>query len=239
MKLTILMYHKVDELGPGVRHPGNYVSPQHFAQQMDALLVWGYRTVSFDQWLDYRAGRARTLPRRPLIVTFDDGYSCFDRNAWPILRERGFQATVFLVAGQIGGTNAWDRDEQQEPLLDASRIRALQAEGVSFGSHSFSHAPLAKIPEKRARDELERSRVALRDLLGRDVGVLAYPFSNQSDAVRDLARQAGYRCAVRGKGRMNWRRTDPFGLRRIKIEPTTTVAGLQRLLFRERFLRIF
>jgi hypothetical protein len=56
--------------------------------------------------------------------------------------------------------------------------------------------------------------------------------------VRDLARQAGYRCAVRGKGRMNWRRTDPFGLRRIKVEHDMTTEGLRRRLVRERYFRL-
>jgi len=238
MKLTILMYHKVDELRDGVRFPGNYVSPARFEQQMDALLGWGYRTIGFDQWLDYRAGRPVSLPSKPLIVTFDDGYTCFDRNAWPILSARGMGATVFLVAGQIGGTNAWDGDELREPLLDAPRIRALRAEGVEFGSHSVTHPPLAKIPAGRALEELRRSREMLADVIGEAVSVFAYPFSNQSHAVRELAREAGYRAAVRGKGRMNWRRTDPYGLRRIKVEPGMTPIALRRVLRRERYLRV-
>jgi peptidoglycan/xylan/chitin deacetylase (PgdA/CDA1 family) len=238
MKLTILMYHKIDEPPAGVRFPGNYVAPEQFEQQMRALLAWGYQTVEFDQWLDHRAGRATPLPPKPLIVTFDDGYTCFDRNAWPVLRSLGMGATVFLVAGQIGGTNAWDRDERQEPLLDAGRIRALQREGVTFGSHSCTHPPLANISPDRALEELTRSRAELGELLGRDVNVFAYPFSNQNPVVRDLARQAGYRCAVRGKGRMNWRHTDPFGLRRIKVEPDMRVEGLRRRLVRERYLRL-
>ena len=221
MKLTILMYHKVDELPSGVRTPGNFVSPAHFTQQMDALLAWGYRTIGFEQWLDYRAGAPRLLPAKPLIITFDDGYTCFDEHAWPILKARDMSATVFLVASQIGGTNAWDRDEVRLPLLDGSRIRALQDDGVHFGSHSVDHQPLAKISQHEAFRELARSRLALGELLGREVDTFAYPFSNQNSEVRRLARQAGYRCAVRGKGHMNWPSTDPFGLRRIKIEPET------------------
>jgi peptidoglycan/xylan/chitin deacetylase (PgdA/CDA1 family) len=240
MKLTILMYHKVDELKHGVRHPSNYVSPTQFAAQMDALLSWGYQTVSFDEWLDYREGRnARILPAKPLIVTFDDGYECFDRNAWPALRPRKMGAVVFLVASQIGGTNAWDADEIRLPLLTLTQILALQDEGVVFGSHSVSHRALARIAPADARQELSESRLRLSDLLGRDVDVVAYPFSNQSDAVRRLAKEAGYRCAVRGKGRMNSAGTDPFGLRRIKVEPTTTVASLKRTLARERYFRLF
>jgi len=51
--------------------------------------------------------------------------------------------------------------------------------------------------------------------------------------VRQMAHDAGYLCGVRGKGRMNSPSTDRFGLRRIKIEPTTTVDSLERLLVRE------
>jgi peptidoglycan/xylan/chitin deacetylase (PgdA/CDA1 family) len=240
MKLTILMYHRIDELESGVRHPGNLVAPAEFARQLDALQSWGYQSISFGQWLAYRAQPTPgSIPDKPLIVTFDDGYRCFDRHAWPVLRAHGMGATVFLVAGQIGGTNAWDRDEVALPLLDATRILALQAEGVQFGSHTVTHRPLARIAATDAREELSRSRQILTDLLGRDVDVLAYPFSNQSSEVRHIAREAGYACAVRGKGRMNQPGTDAYGLRRIKIEPTTTIEGLRRTLLRERYLRLF
>ena len=238
MKLTILMYHKIDEPRPGVRYPGNYVSPARFTHQMDALLAWGYQTIGFEEWLDYRAARTSTpLPPKPLIVTFDDGYTCFDRHAWPVLKARGMRATVFLVAGQIGGTNAWDAEELTEPLLDADRIRALQTDGVDFGSHSVTHPALAKIAPDRAFDELKRSRDSLTELLGRPISVFAYPFSNQSPAVREMARRAGYRAAVRGKGRMNRPSVDPYGLRRIKVEPEMEADDLRRVLFRERYLR--
>ena len=238
MRLTVLMYHKVDEVPPGTKNPGNFVSPARFAEQMDALVAWGYQSVSFDQWIDYRNGLIKTLPPKPLIVTFDDGYTCFDENAWPAMKKRGIRATVFLVSSQIGKTNTWDEGEVSFPLLGAPRIRALQDEGVEFGSHSVSHKPLARLASVDAFQELNKSRWALTELLDRDVNVFAYPFSNQSREVRALAQQAGYRCAVRGKGRMCSKRTDPFGLYRIKVEPETTVASLRSTLLRER-LRFF
>lgn len=238
MKLPILMYHKIDELSPGVRTPGNFVSPALFAEHMDALLAWGYHTICFEQWLDYRPNGKNALPPKPVIITFDDGYTCFDEHAWPVLKARQMKATVFLVSGQIGGTNAWESDEVSFPLLGADRIRALESEGVSFGSHSVTHRPLARIPANQALQELTRSRGSLGELLGHEVDVVAYPFSNQSAEVRRLAEQAGYRCAVRGKGRMNWPSTDPYGLRRIKVEPGTSTSMLRRRLIRERYLRI-
>jgi peptidoglycan/xylan/chitin deacetylase (PgdA/CDA1 family) len=238
MKLTILMYHKIDELPPNVRTPGNFVAPRLFAEQLDALADWGYRTIDFADWLAYRDG-GRALPKRPLILTFDDGYSCFDTNAWPALRSRDMGAWVFLVADQIGGANVWDRGEVTLPLLDATRIRGLQGEGVRFGSHGDLHVPLARVPREQARADLRRSRESLGELLGESVDVVAYPFSNQSRAVRRMARDVGYRCAVRGQGRMNWPTTDRFGLRRIKMDDSMTAERLRRVLFNERYLRPF
>jgi peptidoglycan/xylan/chitin deacetylase (PgdA/CDA1 family) len=237
VKLTILMYHKIDDVPPDARYPGNYVSPALFAQQLDALLEWGYQTINFDEWLRYRSGGARFVVR-PVIITFDDGYTCFDRNAWPALQQRGMTATVFLVAGQIGGTNAWDSDERQERLLDARRIRELQREGVRFGSHSLTHPALARLSEREAMHELAESRTRLGDLLDKPPDVFAYPFSNQNAEVRRLAREAGYLAAVRGGGRMNTRRTDPYGLRRIKPEPDMTIAQLRRTLFVQRYVSL-
>lgn len=236
MKLTILMYHKVAEPVDGARHLGNYVAPSQFEQQLDALLDWGYQTISFDHWLAYRQGNFAP-PRRPLIVTFDDGYQCFATTAWPALRTRGMHATMFLVSSQIGGTNVWDVDEVQEQLLDASQILALQAEGVEFGSHSHTHVSLAKVSPAEALDELTVSRAALEQLLGRPVTALSYPFSNQSREVRGLARRAGYRVCVRGKGRMNHRSTDVHALRRIKFDHHMSIDDVKRELFRARWLR--
>jgi len=238
VKLTILMYHKIDEVPPDARYPGNYVTPTQFAEQLDALTEWGYQAIDFDQWLRYRSGGSWRFRDRPLIITFDDGYTCFDRNAWPALRQRGMTATVFLVAGQIGGTNAWDSEERQERLLDAGRIRELQHEGVRFGSHSLTHLPLARVSEEQAMHELTESRSRLGDLLDGPPDIVAYPFSNQNAEVRRLAREAGYLAAVRGGGRMNTRRTDPYGLRRIKPEPGMTTAQLRRILFFKRYLSI-
>src|ERR1051325_6524201 len=236
MKLTILMYHKVAEPTAHTRHRANYVRPKQFEAQMNALSEWGYTSIPFDQWLDNRRARA-VLPAKPVIITFDDGYRCFESTAWPILRARGMHAMVFLVAGQIGGTNAWDSDEVQEPLLDADRILALQRDGVRFGSHGYSHVPLARVPPDHAFGEMVRSRTALEELLGRPVDVLSYPYSNQSAAVRTLAARAGYRACVRGKGRMNFAHTDLFGLRRIKFDSTMSLADVRRTLFRARWLR--
>lgn len=236
-RLTILMYHRVDAIPRETRHPKNFVTPARFAEQIEALLAWGYEPVTFRQWMAHRA-HAGPIPARPFIVTFDDGYADFATNAWPVLRRMKVPATVFVVPAKLGGRNDWDPEEPQTPLLDAAAIRDLEAEGVEFGGHGFTHVALARVSPNEAREEIVRCHGALVGLLRHPPEVFAYPYSNQSARVRQLTREAGFRCAVRGKGRLNWRWTDPFGLRRILMHEGVSVAELRRTLGRLRWMAL-
>lgn len=236
-RLTILMYHRVDAIPAGTRYPKNFVTPARFAGQIEALLSWGYEPITFAQWLSYRAHATR-IPAKPFIVTFDDGYADFASNAWPILARLGVPATVFVVASKLGRTNDWDSEEPQTPLLGPAAIRDLEAEGVEFGGHGFTHVALARVSPNEAREEIVRCHGALVGLLSRPPAVFAYPYSNQSARVRQLTREAGFQCAVRGKGRLNWRWTDPFGLRRILMHDGVSVDDLRRTLRRLRWMTI-
>lgn len=235
-RLTILMYHRVAPIPHGTKHPKNFVTAARLKQQVKGLLEWGYEPVTFAHWMEYRAHRSH-IPRLPFIVTFDDGYADFD-DAWSVLRPLGVPATVFLVAANIGGTNDWDRQEPQTNLLDSVRIRALEAEGVEFGGHGYTHVPLAHVSPNEAKVDIEHCHAALVSLLAKPPSVFAYPYSNQNAKVRGLVHAAGFRCAVRGKGRLNARWIDPFGLRRILMHEEITAAALRTMLMRLRWMTI-
>jgi peptidoglycan/xylan/chitin deacetylase (PgdA/CDA1 family) len=229
--LAILMYHKVDQILPGTRYPGNHVLPEAFDEQLAELKHWNYQSITLDEWIAYKEKRAG-LPRRPIIITFDDGYRSTYHTAWPTLQRYGFSATVFLVASLIGKTNAWDVDERQEPLLDESEIREMQSGGITFGSHTQSHRALTRIPLEEAARELADSRKILESILGRSVTSLCYPFAKQNRAIRNLARKTGYDAAVIGRGGTNRVWTDQYALRRIKVDTATTIGQLKKKLHR-------
>jgi peptidoglycan/xylan/chitin deacetylase (PgdA/CDA1 family) len=227
--LAILMYHKVDQILPGTRYPGNHVLPDAFDEQLAELRRWNYESITLDQWIAYKEKRGG-LPPRPIIITFDDGYRSTYHTAWPVLQRYGFSATVFLVASLIGETNAWDVDERQEPLLDESEIREMQRGGITFGSHTQSHRALTRIPLEDAARELADSRKILESLVGRSVTSLCYPFAKQNHAIRNLARKTGYNSAVIGRGGTNGVWTDQYALRRIKVDTATTIGQLRKKL---------
>jgi peptidoglycan/xylan/chitin deacetylase (PgdA/CDA1 family) len=108
--VPILMYHQVSRR-PHPAFRKYTVTARAFAAQM-AWLAWaGYRAITLDAVLAARTGRD-SLPRRPVVITFDDGFQdCWDY-AVPVLRSRGFRATFFLVAGLIGGRSTWPLREK-------------------------------------------------------------------------------------------------------------------------------
>ena len=230
----ILMYHKVQAIPPSPGYLRNYVLPEQFERQLDALAAWGYTPITLEEWTEIRAGRQKP-PQRPIAITFDDGYRSVYENAWPMLRRRGMTASVFLVAVCIGKENEWETNEAQQVLMDETEIREMSAGRISFGSHTFTHRPLTALSPTEGLEELTRSRTALESLLGRPVTTLAYPYNKHNRSVRAIARRAGYRAAVLGRGRLNALWTNPQALMRIAIDTQTTVEEFESRLCRRRY----
>src|SRR2546428_13853277 len=102
MRPRILLYHKIDRIPRGARYPRSYVTPERFDAQLAFLRRRGYESVSFADYLAYRRGATRP-PRRPVIITFDDGYRSNRDVAVPLLRQHGFRATNLPAAEALGG----------------------------------------------------------------------------------------------------------------------------------------
>lgn len=201
---------------------------------MSLLAGWGYTPITIEHWIEIRDGR-RKAPKRPIAITFDDGYRSIYENAWPVLSRNGFTATVFLIANCLGDTNSWETSEPQEPLLNHTQIAELSSTGICFGSHTLTHRALTEIPEGNAYEELALSRATLEAILGKPVTTLAYPFNKQNRRIRKFARRAGYRAAVLGRGRLNTRWTNPFALMRIPVDLQTSPEEFERLLSKPRW----
>lgn len=216
--LPILMYHEVST----VRAPGfekYIVEPQAFAEQMALLHRLRFRPVTMGQVIASRAARVR-LPRRPVAITFDDGFGGTLDHAVPVLERLGFTATFYLVSDLVGGTATWLRAERglELPLFDWSAARSLVAAGFEIGSHTASHAHLKSLADEQCRSELEGSKGHIADEIGRDVPHLAYPFGEQDERVRRLAAAAGYESAVTVRIGRSSPADQPLALRRVPVE---------------------
>ncbi len=189
----VLMYHSV---APYEEDPYLVtVSPARFEQQMRWLHSRGLRGASMRELLDaHRNGSARGL----VGLTFDDGYADLVEHVLPALRRHGFTATVFVIAGRLGGDNAWDAAGPRKPLLTARQVRDAAAAGVEIGSHGLRHVSLPGSSDPALAEEIEHSRGVLQDISGQDVRGFCYPYGHLDEPVLARVRAAGYDygCAI-------------------------------------------
>jgi peptidoglycan/xylan/chitin deacetylase (PgdA/CDA1 family) len=232
--LPILVFHKIGPVPPASNFPRNYVRPEQFDALLGSLRSAGYEGISFDQYLAHRRGEG-TLPRKPILLTFDDGYRSNAEVAVPILRKHGFSATIFVVPGRFGGWNEWDAEDVQEPLLTVDEIRELRDQGFHFGSHTMTHVRLTAATPDVALRQLRESREALEALLGEPVRTICYPWAQHDATVRALAREAGYECGVGIRRRLNRDDTDVMALHRIPVTYLDSTWRVRWDLFRLRF----
>lgn len=221
--VSALAYHKVAEIPAAAKYRCNYVTPAQFDAQLRYLRLAGFTSIALGDYLAYRRGE-KILPRRPIVITFDDGYKSNLEIAVPILRRHGYTATFFVVAGLLGETNAWDYDELQEPLLTADDLRTMHACGFEIQSHTLTHPHLTDLPPADMRRELVESRCVLESVIGAPVDVLAYPWSDHNPDVWRAAGDAGYEAGVILRRRTNFVDTPIFELRRIGVNADTSLA---------------
>ncbi len=228
-RIPVVMYHKIVDAPPeGSRH-GTWVTRERFAAQLASLARRGYATITFRDYAAHLEG-AFPLPRRPIILTFDDGYADNYTNAWPLLRQHRMTAVIFLVADPNVTTNRWDAaaGEPQVPLLGADQIREMMDYGIEFGSHTLSHARLTDLEPDRMAEELEGSRRVLGERLGRPVLSLCYPYGAVNAAVKEATQAAGYWFGVASDSGPLRLGADLLEIRRTQVFPGTDGYGFWR-----------
>lgn len=190
MRLPVLLYHHVGPPRSGTM-PSLTVSPQTFERHVRWLVRRGCSGIRSSDWLRWlREGKG--LPEKPILLTFDDGYADLAEYALPVLRRHGFSGVVYIVTGQLGGTNAWDeaRGLGTHRLMTVEQIRHWAAQGIEFGAHSRTHADLTALSAKELSEEVVGSGKDLESVLGERVVSFAYPYGFHNQAVDDCVRGA-------------------------------------------------
>ena len=205
----VLMYHSVT---PQPNGPEPFtVSTKNFERQMRWIHQHNYKGVSLKEALETPR---RTASRRSVALTFDDGYADFLEYAMPILKQYEFNATVFAIAGQLGGANDWAAGPRKA-LMTTSQLAQVAAEGIEIGSHAWHHVRLTSVADPTLKDDLLRSRDILQDISQQDVGAFCYPYGNHDGRVVRAAREAGFDyCCADGYSKYLGR----YALPRINIE---------------------
>lgn len=216
----ILTYHSIDPSGSPIS-----VSPDAFRRHV--------------RWL--ASGKVRVVPLPELLrgptdvgavaVTFDDAFTSFAEIAWPMLREHGIPATVFVPTGHAGRTNRWPDETYvgipELPLLDWDPLARLAGEGVVLEAHSVTHRDLRTLDDRALAEELTGAADRIAAVAGRRPTILAYPYGF-ADARVAAAAASAYAYACTDEFRLLGPREDPRRIPRLDAYYFQTSGILER-----------
>lgn len=179
----IITYHSVDPSGSVIS-----LDQHTFERHVRWLASSHVRTTTIE-------GLERVPPEEDaLAITFDDGFENFATVAWPLLREHGLSATLFVVTDYVGKTNAWGDAPHgrtpELPLLDWPSLGRLAEEGVALGTHSHTHRDLRTLEAEELQGELMEPARRIRAETGHTPTCLAYPYGAVDERVAAAAREA-------------------------------------------------
>ena len=185
---AVLTYHSIDDSGSPIS-----VDRASFERHLDWLGSGEVQVIPLETMVAGGGGAAA------VALTFDDGFANLADGPMAAVAARGLPATVFVVTGHVGRTNAWGgRDDPRVPtlpLLDWPALGALAEAGVTIGAHTRTHPRLPDLTATQVDDELESSATRVERELGRRPTQFAYPFGALSPMVVERARLQ-YRLAV-------------------------------------------
>lgn len=208
IKLPVLMYHQVLDLPSKL---GKYVvSPQELEADLRLLRELGYETVTVSELIAYCSGEG-SLPKKPIMLTFDDGYQTDYKNVFPLLRQYNMKA-VFSVVGAY--TERYSTEGIDKHInyahLSWDEISEMQKSGhCEFLNHSYNlhsldgrHGCLKASGESDSdyraliHDDITHAQRLLAEKLGKAPPTFTYPYGGTDDELREIIREEGFSASL-------------------------------------------
>lgn len=186
IKIPILTYHYIEDTPASTDLPNLFENTEIFEAQLKSIRKACYETVLVREIGDALID-GKSLPDKPLALTFDDGYADMYYNVFPLLKEYDMKGTMYIITNAVGTPGY---------LTKAQLIEMDQSGLVEIASHTVNHANLFKSSPKVAAYELKKSKEDLERILNRPVVSFAYPYGFFTERDEEICRQAGYSTCV-------------------------------------------
>jgi peptidoglycan/xylan/chitin deacetylase (PgdA/CDA1 family) len=222
LRVPVLMYHEIADMA--ATQSSLAVAPGVFADQLSYLRNAGFNTLTAGELAAILADGVGTLPERPVVLTFDDGYADFHSDALPLLKQNGFTGTIFMTTSGIG------KEGEEKLMLNWRELAEVQQAGIEIGAHTVRHPQLDQLPEKLVRQELYDSKSLLEDRLQMKVPGLAYPFGYSNAMVRRVARELGYDYGYAVGNAITTSSRDKFTFPRLTVRRSTPMDEFRKMV---------
>lgn len=185
---------------------------------MESIKDSGYTAVSLDELYNYLNGNG-SLPKKSIVITFDDGYEDNYKYAYPVLKKYNFKAVFFIITSNVDNNNYY---------MKSSQIKEMSEDGFDIGSHTVNHDHLSKMNYKNQKETLEKSKQILENIIGKDICYISYPFGEYNENTIRTVKACKYKMAFTvTTNNMNYE--DIFTLHRNLISRYTNMDAFLKL----------
>jgi peptidoglycan/xylan/chitin deacetylase (PgdA/CDA1 family) len=193
LKIKVLMYHRVLLEKPEKESRWHYVTVSEFRKQMNMIDKLGYTPITFSDYQLSIEGKL-TLPSKPIILSFDDGYLDTFENAIPILLELNMRAVIFVMGNRNLKSARWDElnDSESCPLMSDEQIKKVQKFGFEIGAHSLNHQALTDLSERNIVFEVTRAKEAIEEVIESSIQTFSYPYGSVNERVKKIVSESGF-----------------------------------------------
>lgn len=215
------MYHYISPLPTNADELriGLTIQPEIFRQQLGYLQNAGYKSVSLYD-LQYALGLGWSLPDKPVIFTFDDGYRGLYEYALPIMQEFGYTGTVFLLTQLM--------DEQHPAYLSWEMAHLMATAGWHLEPHGKTHVQLVGINRDKIVFEVLGSMQTIEAHVGYKPRFFSYPSGHYDDKLIGILQEIGFWGSVTTETEIYHDLAQPFQWGRIRIDGRQNMIQFQR-----------
>ena len=205
VRIPILMYHSISDDDPD---NSLLVPIAMFNEQMLWLKENGFTAMSMDEALE--AMTTGTVPKKPVVISFDDGYADNYYNAFPILKEHGMKGTFFIITDRTD-TDGW--------YMSSAMLREMNEAGMEIENHTSNHLELNSLSREEQIASIKNGQDTLRQLVGVESEYLCYPVGRYDDITIDVSKELGIKAAVTTQGGISSINDGSYELKRVRISP--------------------
>jgi peptidoglycan/xylan/chitin deacetylase (PgdA/CDA1 family) len=225
--VPVLMYHAIHSAKKDILT----VKSSDFLMQMRWLYFSAHQTISLDKFLDFQEGRIQRnhLPKKPFVLTFDDGYRGLIEEALPLLLRKKFQACLFVTTAFI-----LEREKNPDsPYLSVAELKKWSDAGMEVALHSHGHPNYRELTPNEVTEDLRKAEELLNAWSIPYRKVLAYPFGARPKHPEELQKNLldhGIRAAFRiGNQVTPWiPGPNRFEIKRIDIQGIDSFSDFQK-----------
>ena len=173
------MYHRFEEN----KYPSTNIKMKDFKSHINEIKAANLKFITFGE---FDKSFEKNNTSRKVLLTIDDAFSSFYKNAWPILKKEKIPFIIFVNTETVGANGYMSWGEIQ---------KIAKFDFVYIGNHSHSHDYLVDKTDEEIREDLTTAKKILKKKLNYETKIFAYPFGEYKNSYKEIVKDLGFKYA--------------------------------------------